>query len=196
MYEDPVKEAEPGRVEPTPSPPRRPRKQVRFSYPPAEAGPSRRPPDYTPPPPQWDERIRTNFGQSSTEAEQSSLPDPAQRLLQPRQMNFLSLNAISHEVFTTQMFKNPLLWTNQQLQAINCTMLSELASRQLPNNAAWERNIKSSTAFRNPWKDVAASPLTAATRVIDQLNQGTTYSCWYLVPALLRGFGLWPAAWR
>ncbi|EEU47058.1 uncharacterized protein NECHADRAFT_78094 [Fusarium vanettenii 77-13-4] len=196
VYEDPVKEAEPGRVEPTPSPPRRPRKQVRFSYPPAEAGPSRRPPDYTPPPPQWDERIQTNFGQSSTEAEQSSQPHPAQRLLQPRQMNFLSLNAISHEVFTTQMFKNPLLWTNQQLQAINCTMLSELASRQLPNNAAWERNITSSTVFRNPWKGVAASPLTSATRVIDQLNQGTTYACWYLIPALLRGFGLWPAAWR
>ncbi|KAI8683232.1 hypothetical protein NCS56_00447400 [Fusarium sp. Ph1] len=80
--------------------------------------------------------------------------------------------------------------------AINCTILSELASRQLPNNASWERNTMSSSRFRNPWRDVAASPLTSATRVIEQLNQGTTYACWFLIPALLRGFGLWPAAFR
>ncbi|KAH7271778.1 hypothetical protein B0J15DRAFT_576966 [Fusarium solani] len=197
VYEDPAEE-EPSRdrVEPSPPPRRRPRRQVRFSYPPAEAGPSRRPPDYTPPPPQWNEHIQTGFGQSSTQAEQSSQPHPAQRLLQPRQMQFLSLNAISHEICITQMFKNPLLWTNKQLQAINCTILSELASRQLPNNASWERNTMSSSRFRNPWRDVAASPLTSATRVIEQLNQGTTYACWFLIPALLRGFGLWPAAFR
>lgn len=198
VYEDPAEEGEPSPdlVEPTSPPRRRHRRRVRFSYPPAEAGPSRRPPDYTPPPPQWNAHIQTAYGQSSTQGEQSSQPHPAQRLLQPRQIQYLSLNAISHEVRITQMYKNPLLWTNQQLQAIDCTILSELASRQLPNNASWERNTMSSSRFRNPWRGVAASPLTSATRVVDQLNQGTTYSCWFLIPALLRGFGLWPAVFR
>ncbi|RTE73969.1 hypothetical protein BHE90_011620 [Fusarium euwallaceae] len=220
VYEEPSAEAGPSRnrVESTPPPSRQPRKKVRFRQPQAEAGPSRSrpssyrspprqaeagssrspPPAYRPPPTQWDQSIQTGFRQSSTnDAELFSQPHPGQRLLQPRQLEFLSLNAIVHEVYIAEMYVNPLLWTeDKQLRAIDCTILDETTSRQVPNNTRWERNTMGYSRYRNPWVNVAASPLLAATRVINQLNEGTTSSCWYLVPALLRGFGLWPAAFR